>query len=84
MRTAFNTLLLACALCFSAHAQEANCNDPQTQFELNVCSAKEWEKADAELNVVWRKARAAMKENDRHLPEEYKGAGQALLEGQRG
>ncbi len=42
-------------------AAQGLCTDAITQTELNLCSAKEYEAADAELNAAWRELRATAK-----------------------
>jgi len=38
-----------------AHAQADRCESPQTQAEMNVCSAQAFLRKDTELNVVYKK-----------------------------
>jgi uncharacterized protein YecT (DUF1311 family) len=65
------TLLLALAAqgSLEARAREYNCADPQSQLEMNMCAEVDFERADAELNQVYREeiagARAADREIDR-------------------
>jgi uncharacterized protein YecT (DUF1311 family) len=33
-----------------------DCRDPKTQMEITVCSSEEFERVDADLNRVWRRA----------------------------
>ncbi len=35
-------------------AQQPNCADPQTQAEMNECAAREAEKADEDLNLIYK------------------------------
>src|SRR3546814_19934501 len=44
---------------------EVNCANPQYQVEMNFCAQQEDERADAALNVQWKKTSAAMKKRDR-------------------
>lgn len=44
---------------------QANCDDPTTQTEMNICSWQSYQLADAELNAVWKQAADRAKENDR-------------------
>lgn len=57
---------LAIALLLSAQDPEWNCENPQAQQEMNWCAAQDFERADAELNTVYRtaieRARAADRE----------------------
>lgn len=65
-------------------ADEAvNCTDPQTQMDMNICSSEDYKAADSALNAAYRKAMAAMKETDTYLPEDSRGAADALLAAQR-
>ena len=41
-----------------------NCDEPIAQQEMNWCAARNYEKADAELNAQWKKTAAEMKERD--------------------
>ena len=50
-----------------------------------MCAYQEFEKADAELNAVWKQAKASAGELDSQEDEESrKGAAKALLAAQRG
>jgi uncharacterized protein YecT (DUF1311 family) len=61
-----------------------DCANAQTQMEMNFCAAQEFETADAELNALWKDARAAAKALDEDQPQEnMKGAAAALLAAQR-
>jgi uncharacterized protein YecT (DUF1311 family) len=64
------TLLLALAL-QGATADEPNCRDPQTQLEMNLCAGIEFERADAELNRVYRESIAGERQADRELDRSY-------------
>ena len=33
-----------------------NCDDPQTQLDMNLCSFKDYQDADLELNRIYKKA----------------------------
>ncbi|MBW4494527.1 MAG: DUF1311 domain-containing protein [Oscillatoria princeps RMCB-10] len=59
---------LAAALCGSAAAelgvrlaQEPNCNDPQTQAEMNACAGLLYESADKTLNEVYQQVRSKLR-----------------------
>ena len=54
------------------------------QQDMNNCAASDYEAADAELNAVWKQARAVAKDLDAELSDDLKGADKALLAGQRG
>ena len=46
-----SALMIAVAL---AATPTLDCRSPQTQMEITVCSAEEFERADHKLNRVWR------------------------------
>ena len=56
---------LAFALLLSAQDPQLNCRDPQVQQEMNICAAQDAERADAELNAVYRTAIASAQAADR-------------------
>ena len=62
-----------------------DCANAMAQMELNMCAYQEFEKADAELNAVWKQAKASADGLDSQEDEESrKGAAKALLAAQRG
>lgn len=63
------TLLAAAALLTLAQAQaeSPDCEAPQYQLEMNACAGIDFERADAELNAVWRQVVEAARANDRAL-----------------
>ena len=72
-------LLLALAMQVStpaldARARENNCNDPQNQMEMNFCAEIDFERADLELNQVWREAIAEAQRFDRERSDEDRRA----------
>jgi len=66
-----------------AGAQEANCQNPLYQQEMNFCAAEDFQEADRELNRVYQQAIAFMKELDRDQINELFGAEEALRQAQR-
>lgn len=44
-----------------ALAQTPDCANAMTQADMNICAGKDYAKADAELNRVYKQARAALK-----------------------
>lgn len=64
-----STLLLALALqgSLDAQAREHQCNDAQTQMDMNFCAEIDFERADAELNAAWREAVAGARAGDREI-----------------
>jgi len=55
---------LAFALLLSAQDPQWNCDNPQAQQEMNYCAARDFERADAELNTEYRRAVAAAQRAD--------------------
>jgi uncharacterized protein YecT (DUF1311 family) len=85
MKSYAAALALFFAAAVPAAAQDdVDCNNQMAQQDMNYCAAKDYEAADAELNTVWKQARAAVKDLDAELSDNLKGADKALLAGQRG
>ena len=63
------TLLLAVALQASldAQAREHNCADPQAQLDMNFCAELDFERADAELNRIYRQEVADARRMDQEI-----------------
>lgn len=38
---------------FSAHAEQINCEDPINQTQLNICSVRDYQTLDAQLNATY-------------------------------
>lgn len=73
-----------------AQAQDAggalDCANAQTQADMNQCAYQDFEKADAELNAVYKQAMAAARSNDKEaadMGEHYVGAVEELKKAQR-
>ena len=47
-----------------ANEPEVDCKDPMTQMAMNICAGRDYQKADRELNAVWKKASQRAKESD--------------------
>ncbi|RYC11747.1 lysozyme inhibitor LprI family protein [Ciceribacter ferrooxidans] len=62
---------------------EVDCQNAMTQFDMNVCSQRDYEKADKSLNAQWSKTKKVMADWDAELDAENKGAVEALLAAQR-
>ena len=62
---------------------EIDCPKAEAQQEMNFCTNKDFETADAELNAVWKKAKASAEQMDVGQPDD-KGAADSLLAAQRG
>lgn len=58
---------LTLALLLAAQDPEWNCENPQAQQEMNYCAAQDAERADAELNTVYRTAIARAQAADREF-----------------
>lgn len=56
---------LTLAMLLSAQDPQWNCANPQVQQEMNYCAAQDAERADAELNTVYRTAIASAQAADR-------------------
>jgi uncharacterized protein YecT (DUF1311 family) len=67
----------------AALAQDVDCANAPTQVDLTDCAGQDWDRADAELNAVYAKAVAAVKEIDSNLEADLKGAEDALRTAQR-
>jgi uncharacterized protein YecT (DUF1311 family) len=63
----------------------ANCTQPRTQMEMNMCSHQEYQAADAALNSAWTVAVREALESDRISPpsDRSQGAYRQLLTAQR-
>jgi len=48
----------------AAEDPQWNCEDPGPQQEMNYCAHQDYLKADAELNLQWKKTAAEMKRRD--------------------
>ncbi len=59
--------ILGTFLLVQARAEEIACDDPQSQAEMNRCAAQDFERADAELNRVWREVIVRQRLADRHI-----------------
>jgi uncharacterized protein YecT (DUF1311 family) len=66
-----STLLLALALqgSFDARAREYHCSAPETQsqLEMNMCAEVDFERADADLNRIYREEVASAQQADREI-----------------
>ncbi len=83
---AATTLLMLAQAAAPTEATETDCDNAQTQAEMNTCAAQEFAASDAELNAQWEKTAAAMKALDAELDREtdkQPGHFETLLKGQR-
>ncbi len=84
MRYAIAACLLVVAAAPAGAQEDLDCENAVAQVELNICADQDYQKADAELNKVWKEARRTAKEVDADQPSnEMKGAEAALLAAQR-
>ncbi len=60
-----------------------DCNEAQTQVEMNYCAEQDWMAADVELNAVYAEARDWLKSFDADLPEDRRSGPEALRDAQR-
>lgn len=83
MKHCITAILAAALLAAPAMAQDTNCENPQSQQDMNYCAHQDWKAADARLNVAYKKARAAMRRSDQNAPASLVGAEVALRDAQR-
>jgi uncharacterized protein YecT (DUF1311 family) len=63
IRIALAALLIAAAglpVSLAAQEPELDCRDPRTQTDMNLCAANDYRAADAEMNRVYARLRAAL------------------------
>ena len=58
------SILLAPLLLAQAGTAALDCDNVMTQAAMNMCSKQEFDRADAELNVVWEQVRAHARRAD--------------------
>jgi uncharacterized protein YecT (DUF1311 family) len=82
-------MLCGCVLLQDAPAsgedvRDVDCNNAQTQADMNQCAAEDYRKADAAMNAQWAETRAAMLAWDKATPPSGdNGAAKRLLASQR-
>ncbi len=82
-------MLCGCVLLQDAPAsgedvRDVDCNNAQTQADMNQCAAEDYRKADAAMNAQWAETRAAMIAWDKASPSsDDNGAAKRLLASQR-
>jgi uncharacterized protein YecT (DUF1311 family) len=62
---------------------QVDCDNAQTQVEMNYCAHVDWEAADTELNSTYKDVREALKVRDRDLVAGELKAADRLLDAQR-
>lgn len=87
IRTILATAFLALTSTITpALSQDVDCDNAETQFDMNHCSGLEFKEADNALNEVWSSARAAMKsidESNQEFAPDEPSAADNLLKAQR-
>lgn len=88
-----NIIIVSAAVSFAtlctivqASGQEIDCENAETQFEMNHCSGLEFDAADKALNKTWSEIRAAIKtidENNKEYAPYEPSAAENLLKAQR-
>ncbi|MDZ3831141.1 MAG: lysozyme inhibitor LprI family protein [Sphingopyxis sp.] len=65
--------MLTTLLVLTAAVQEPeiNCDDAMTQFELNTCTYRAYERADAAMNAQWKITSRRMKQNDANIDRRH-------------
>jgi len=63
------------AMLLAAQDPQWNCENPQAQQEMNYCAAQDAERADAELNIVYRSSIERARAADREYAGVADGAG---------
>lgn len=58
-------MILTALILMQAAQPLVDCKDPMTQMAMNICAGREYEKADGQLNAVYKKAAAEMKQLDK-------------------
>ena len=81
----FGLGLVAAYPAWAGDEPKVDCNNAMTQTDMNICSYQDWQKADKELNAVYRKALKFASHEDAMYKDqpELKGAVKALKKAQR-
>lgn len=67
MNHAYRRLALAAALLALPAIASADCDAPQTQFEMNQCAQEEYERSDKALNLAYQEYRAGLPDSQKAL-----------------
>ena len=62
------TGLILTLMAGQAVAQKVDCVNAEAQNELTFCAEQDWNAADADLNAVYKKAMAVLKQTDADQP----------------
>ncbi|WP_251566892.1 lysozyme inhibitor LprI family protein [Erythrobacter sp. 3-20A1M] len=78
-------ILAALLLVAQPNQPKLDCENPQTQTALTMCSKRDFDRADAAMNAVWKEVRAVAKNADADVRYEDDQAGywDTLLKAQR-
>jgi uncharacterized protein YecT (DUF1311 family) len=77
-------LVLSAIAGHPAAAEDAiDCSDPSSTVEMNFCSDKAFQEADAKLNAVYKKVLAHIAEADLEKPYDRESWEKAMRESQR-
>ena len=63
--------------------EDVNCDEPTTQFDMTECAGRDYEEADAELNVQYKATRKVLAERDKDITDGSQSAAESLLTAQR-
>ena len=85
MRVLLPSLVLLVASATTLGAQDIDCSDPGNlpQQGMNYCALKDFEAADRDLNITWKRVYSEIKVRDADLGEPFRGMPEALLNAQR-
>ena len=83
LRTWWAIFALVWMMAGAAPAQEVDCTLAETQQDMNLCAAEDWQAADGLLNEAYGKAMKFMKAIDADLPAADQGAALNLRNSQR-
>lgn len=79
-------LILGATTACAQEEPQVDCANDTTQMALNICAQQDYEKADQELNVVYKQAIKSQADIDKFAAEmgpDYVGAVKALKKAQR-
>ncbi|MGB8813270.1 MAG: lysozyme inhibitor LprI family protein [Paracoccaceae bacterium] len=79
----FRPAAILLCLALPATAQDADCADAVTQYDMNSCAAEDLQVQDDNLNAAYAAAKSILKDIDADLPKAEQGAIEALLAAQR-
>lgn len=84
---AIATMLCGCVLLVDGPAAgqdpDIDCDNQNTQLDMNICAAQEYDEADTALNAQYAKTKSALAEGDSELSAGETSAAKALLTAQR-